>query len=175
MTVLSGSSKENLSKTSSPPDTWQRLKQWGVIALVTLTVIMATLSLTKPAATPLSATPLSGLVGLKRMAAVTMPYENAIASPNPTLIEFYADWCTTCQSMSPTVESLHQQYGEQINFVMLDIDDPQWAEQIAQYSATGVPQFTLLDATNESVETWVGKVPKPIFAQAIAQAISQDA
>ena len=74
--------------------------------------------------------------------------------------------------MSPTVNSLHEQYGDQLNFVMLDIDDPQWAEQVESFSASGVPQFTLLDSAHRSVHTWVGKVPKPIFKEAFEKVLS---
>lgn len=160
MTAFNGSEKDDMK---------ERLKLWGAIASVIITAIAATFFLTKPAVSTLSMTPLSGLMNLKEMASVAMPYEQAIASQNPTFIEFYADWCTTCQSMSPTVEGLYERYGEQINFVMLDIDDPQWAQQVAQFGATGVPQFTLLNATEQPVETWVGKVPKPILSQTFDQ------
>ncbi|NEQ55511.1 MAG: thiol:disulfide interchange protein [Leptolyngbya sp. SIO3F4] len=142
----------------------------GIIIAVVVAVIV-TLLITRPAATATSFTPLSGLMTLKATAAEAIPYQDAIASPNPTFIEFYADWCTTCQGMSATIADLHQQYGDSINFVMLDIDDPQWADQVAGYGASGVPQFTLLDADHSEVKTWVGKVPKPILANVFDQLI----
>ncbi len=137
-----------------------------------IVAVLATLALTRPAAAPQSFTPLSGLVALKAMAAEAVDYEAAIASPQPTLIEFYADWCTTCQGMSGTVAQLHEQYGDQINFVMLDIDNPRWSSQVAAYGASGVPQFTLLDATHQEVDTLVGKVPKPIFQTLFSQVLT---
>lgn len=143
---------------------------WGVLVAMLLAV-WATLLLTRPAADTLSMTPLSGLMTLKSMAAKSMPYETAIANQKPTLIEFYADWCTTCQGMSATVDKLHHQYGEQVNFVMLDIDNPKWAEQVKSFGASGVPQFTLLNPGQEPVETWVGKVPAPIFGNAFDQVL----
>lgn len=145
---------------------------WGSL-VAALLMVWATLLLTRPTATPLSMTPLSGLMTLKSMAAQSMPYEQAIANQNPTLIEFYADWCTTCQSMSPTIDKLHTQYADQVNFVMLDIDDPQWATQISEFGASGVPQFTLVGANQTSLETWVGKVPGPIFENAFQDAFEQ--
>ena len=54
---------------------------------------------------------------------------------------------------------------------MLDIDDPQWAGQVNDYGASGVPQFTLLDAHHSEVKTWVGKVPKIILANVFDQLI----
>lgn len=139
------------------------------IGLVVVLAVLITLLITRPAATISSFTPLSGLMTLKSMAADAVPYGDAIATPKPTLIEFYADWCTTCQGMSSAIADLHQQYSNTINFVMLDIDDPQWAEQISDYGASGVPQFTLLDASHNEVNTWVGKVPKPILANTFDQ------
>jgi len=144
---------------------------WTALVVVLLSV-WATLLLTRPAATPTSMMPLSGLMTLKSLSAEAMPYDTAIANPNPTFIEFYADWCTTCQSTAPTVEKLHQRYGEQVNFVMLNIDDPQVAAQVADYGATSVPQFTLLNAEAQPIETWVGKVPKTIFTQTFEQVLA---
>ena len=152
----------------------ERQSLWAAILAVIFTAVIATFVLTKPAAVPTSMTPLSGLIGLKSMSEKAVPYEQAIANQNPTFIEFYADWCTTCQSMSPTVAKLHQQYGDQINFVMLDIDDPQWATQVKQYKATGVPQFTLIDSSEQSVETWVGKVPMSILSQALDMVVDRN-
>ncbi len=141
---------------------------WIGLAMTALAIV-ATILLTRPAANISSMTPLSGLMTLKSMAAESVPFDTALTNQKPTLIEFYADWCTTCQSMSGTVDTLHERYGDRINFVMLNIDDPQWASQIERFGATGVPQFTLLDTYQEPVKTWVGKVPKPIFSSAFDQ------
>lgn len=146
-------------------------KLWAALIAILLSV-WVTLWLTRPAVTAVSMTPLSGLITLKAMAANTVPYERAIANQKPTLIEFYADWCTTCQSMSATLEKLKQQYGDQINFVMLNIDDPQWAAQISDYQASGVPQFTLIDGARSPIKTWVGKVPRPIFSEVFDRVLS---
>lgn len=172
MTVLESPDKKETKEDSFRKE---QLKLWAAILSVVITAIALTFILTQPAATPVSMTPLSGLIQLKSTAAKTISYEAAIANQKPTFIEFYADWCTTCQSMSATVEKLHQQYGQQVNFVMLNIDDPQCAAQVRQYKATGVPQFTLLDSAERSMDTWIGKVPALVFAKTIDAAIAQNA
>ena len=146
---------------------WQIVGAIGLILIVGL----STLWLMRPMETMMSFTPLSGLITLKSMATDAIPYEIAIANHKPTLIEFYADWCTTCQAMSPTMEALHRQYAPQINFVMLNVDQPQWAAQVSEYSAFGVPQFTLLDSEHHEVHTWVGKIPRPIFKNIFEQVL----
>ena len=144
---------------------------WATLIVVLLSV-WATILLTRPAAISSSATPLGGLMTLKSLAAKSVAYKTAIANSKPTFIEFYADWCGTCQSTAPSIEKLHQEYGDRINFVMLNIDDPQWATQIADFGASSVPQYTLLTAADQPIETWVGKVPKVIFSQTFEQTLS---
>lgn len=118
---------------------------------------------------PAIATSLSGLKVMKEMAQETVPFEVAIASQKPTLLEFYADWCSVCQSMAPTMQTLEQQYGDDINFVMLNVDEAQWLPQMDQYDVTGVPQFTLLDDQQSLVKTLVGRIPQIVFADELEQ------
>ncbi|MEM9119516.1 MAG: thioredoxin domain-containing protein [Cyanobacteria bacterium P01_D01_bin.6] len=136
------------------------------IALIVIFAI-ATFWLTRPVTHPQGLTPISGLITLKASAQSAMPYATAIADGRPTLIEFYADWCTTCQGMAPTLEAIHQQYAASVNFVMLDIDDPQWREQVQQFNVTGVPHLVLQDGDRAITETFVGKVPKSVLTQSL--------
>lgn len=110
-----------------------------------------------------------GLASLNQLAKTSIPYEVAIANGKPSLIEFYANWCTTCQAMAPMLESLHQDYGSNLNFVMIDIDDPQWQQPIQQYGVKGVPQITLLTAEQKVVHSSVGKLPKPVLIELLQQ------
>ena len=106
---------------------------------------------------------LSGLIALQEVSQKSVPYDRAIASDKPAVIEFYANWCTTCQEMAIGLKELHQQYGEEVNFVMLDIDRPEWTEQLKQYQVTGVPQITLLNSEHRVVKTLVGMIPETVL------------
>ena len=106
---------------------------------------------------------LNGLINLKQMAKEATPYQIAVNDNKPIFLEFYADWCTTCQSMAITVNKLHQKYNDQIDFVMINIDDPQWQEQIKEYQVTGIPQFNILDTQHHNIKTFIGKVPRSIL------------
>ena len=114
---------------------------------------------------PLS--PVSGLRIQKILAQDSVPYQVALASGKPTLIEFYADWCSSCQSFAPTLKAVHEQVGDRVNVVMLDIDDPQWRKPIQQFHATGVPHLTLLDSDHSVAESWTGKVPQSLLLDRI--------
>ncbi|MGF1493004.1 MAG: thioredoxin domain-containing protein [Microcoleaceae cyanobacterium] len=110
------------------------------------------------------------LATLKQLAQSATPYETALSNGKSTLIEFYANWCTTCQAMAPTLDQLHEEYNDRINFVMLNVDQPQWAGQVKQYQVTGVPHWVVLNSYQDVVFTEVGKVPKQILEQAFDHA-----
>ncbi|MDJ0708631.1 MAG: thioredoxin domain-containing protein [Leptolyngbyaceae cyanobacterium MO_188.B28] len=145
----------------------------GAIAMALVAVFaIATVFLTRPQTASFSLSPVSGLMSLKALAQDAVPYDLAMANAKPTVIELYADWCTTCQALAPSMQSLHDELGGQVNFVMLNIDDPQWSRQIQQFHATGVPQLNFLLADQTVVDTMVGKVPKSILMQRLQMLIS---
>lgn len=137
------------------------------IALIAVFAIAAFL-FTRPDTSLQTLSPVSGLIALKSTAQAAMPYDVAMTNQKPTLIEFYADWCTTCQAMAPTFDSIHRQMSDQVNFVMLDIDDPQWLPQVQQFQVNGVPYLALLDTDKTLTETFIGKVPKQVLLNKIA-------
>ena len=135
--------------------------------------IILTLNLSLPnPALAFGQSPLSGLITLKALAQDSIPYPTAIANGKPTLLEFYADWCTTCQGMSPIVQNLQAKYGDRVNLVMLNIDDPQWDRLVQQYRVTGIPQYTFLDESQDTLDTLVGKIPQSIMERFFEQLVS---
>ncbi len=144
------------------------------LALTLVSVFaIATLLLTHTPSPTQGVSSLSGLMALRATAATTVPYESALTSPKPALIEFYANWCTTCQALAPTLQVLHEQYQDEVNFVMLNIDDPRWSAQVNQFQVTGVPQLTLLRANHTVAKTLIGTVPKQVLATQLQTLVVQ--
>ncbi len=127
-----------------------------------------------PPAVAASLSPVKGLMALKTMAQQSVPYDQAMADEKPTVLEFYADWCSSCQSMAPVVTELHGHYGDRINFVMVNIDDAQAAAAVRQYSVTGIPHLLTLTAEGEVQEEFVGRVPGKLLDRAIAPLLEDD-
>jgi thiol-disulfide isomerase/thioredoxin len=125
--------------------------------------------LDRAAASPSS---LAGLAALREMAQQSVPYDIALSNGKPTLLEFYADWCTSCQSLAPTLSKFHEEYGSQVNFVMLNVDEPQWSQQLKQYQVKGVPQFFFMRSDRSVVKTLVGSVPEPILGKLFEQLVN---
>ncbi|MGD1906703.1 MAG: thioredoxin domain-containing protein [Leptolyngbyaceae cyanobacterium] len=142
-------------------------KTYGVVIAVIGLFAIAALVLTRPTTAISHLSPLSGLITLKASAQNAMPYGEAMGNPQPTLIEFYADWCTTCQALAPTLDAVHDQFGESLNFVMIDIDAPQWQPQIQQFQVQGVPHLALVNSDQTVADTFIGKVPESVLVNRV--------
>ncbi|MFM7425701.1 MAG: thioredoxin family protein [Elainella sp.] len=112
---------------------------------------------------------------LAAMAKSATPLEVALTNGKPTLMEFYADWCTSCQAMAKDMSELKQEYGKQVNFVMLNVDNAKWLPEMLHYRVEAIPHFTFLDQTGQPIAATIGEQPRPIMAanlQALADATS---
>jgi thiol-disulfide isomerase/thioredoxin len=136
---------------SSPPSTLGNL-------------IIATVAIALTVALFLGLQSQSGRPSLATLAAQATPYEVAQGNGKPSLVEFYADWCTTCQAMAPTMDQLRHHYGEQINFVMLNVDNHKWLPEMVQYRVDGIPHFLYLDNAGELLASAIGEQPQQILA-----------
>jgi thioredoxin 1 len=64
-----------------------------------------------------------------------------INGPTPTLVDFSAEWCGPCKMMKPVLEQLHQQMGDQVRILKIDIDQSPAAAQA--YRVQSVPTLIL--------------------------------
>ncbi len=102
-------------------------------------------------------------VSLKAVAQAAMPLEVAINNPQPTVMEFYADWCTSCQSMAADNLAFQKQYAGKINFVMLNVDNNKWMPEVDRFKVDGIPHFIFLGADNAILGSAIGAIPRNIL------------
>lgn len=100
---------------------------------------------------------------LEAQAQQSIPLETAISNSSPTLIEFYANWCTSCQAMAGDLAQLKREYQEQINFVMLNVDNSKWLPEVLNYGVDGIPHFVFLNNQGEAIAEAIGEQPLSIF------------
>lgn len=101
---------------------------------------------------------------LAAMAETSTPLTQALSNGKPTLMEFYADWCTACQAMANDMGELRQTYGDRINFVMLNVDNSKWLPEMLSYRVDGIPHFVFLDAEGGPIASTIGEQPRTIMA-----------
>jgi thiol-disulfide isomerase/thioredoxin len=102
-------------------------------------------------------------VSLSAMAKEAVPLETALSSGKPTLMEFYADWCTSCQAMAPELKNLKEQFRDRVNFVMLNVDNEKWLPEILSYRVDGIPHFVYIGADGKTVGQAIGEQPHQVL------------
>ncbi|MCM1984215.1 thioredoxin family protein [Lyngbya confervoides] len=125
--------------------------------VITVTAIVLSLFLVLGLRTQSQSPSLAGL------AESATPLEVAMGNQKPTLVEFYADWCTSCRAMVGDMEALRQKYGETLNFVMLNVDNSKWLPELIQYRVDGIPHFVFFDRNAAAVAAAVGEQPRFIL------------
>ena len=103
-------------------------------------------------------------VSLAKLDQESTPLEVALDNGKPTLMEFYANWCTVCQAMAPDIEQMKQQYADSVNFVMLNVDNTKWLPEVLKYRVDGIPHFVFLNSEAEAIAQTIGEQPRTVMA-----------
>jgi thiol-disulfide isomerase/thioredoxin len=105
----------------------------------------------------------TGAMSLDTQAEKSTPLEVALTNGKPTLMEFYANWCTSCQAMAKDLGELKEQYGNSVNFVMLNVDNTKWLPEILNYRVDGIPHFVFLGTDGKSIAQAIGEQPHQVM------------
>ncbi|MBE9221397.1 thioredoxin family protein [Cyanobacterium stanieri LEGE 03274] len=111
---------------------------------------------------------------LEAQAQNSTPLEVAVSNGKPTLMEFYANWCTSCQAMAGDMATLKQEYGNDINFVMLNVDNTKWLPEVLRYQVDGIPHFVFLDQDGSAIASTIGEQPLSIFQKNLTALINNN-
>lgn len=68
-------------------------------------------------------------------------FREIIQSNQPTLVDFYAEWCGPCKMMKPILEKVKQDMGSKAKIITVDVDRNQAAANV--FKIRGVPTLIL--------------------------------
>ena len=66
-------------------------------------------------------------------------FNDLIHSDKPVLVDFYADWCGPCKTMSPILSEVAQATEGKAKIIKVNVDRNQEAAQA--YHVSGIPTF----------------------------------
>ncbi len=68
-------------------------------------------------------------------------FSEIINQDSPVLVDFYAEWCGTCKTMSPILKDVKDNLKDRVSIIKIDVDKNQ--ELASKYQVRGVPTLLL--------------------------------
>lgn len=84
-------------------------------------------------------------------------FTEILNSDTPVLLDFYADWCGPCQTLSPILKEIATEMGDKVRILKIDVDKNQAIA--GQYNISGIPTMVLFKAGKQIWRT-SGVLPK---------------
>lgn len=84
-------------------------------------------------------------------------YAEVLASGQPVVIDFWAEWCGPCRMVAPIVEELAAEYEGKVIIGKCDVDDND--DIVAEYKVRNIPTIVFIKG-GEVVDKHVGAISK---------------
>ncbi|NJM79941.1 MAG: thioredoxin [Flavobacterium sp.] len=68
-------------------------------------------------------------------------FNSVINQDQPVLVDFYADWCGPCKTMSPILQEAKSILKEEVKIIKINVD--QYQDLASEFSVRGVPTLIL--------------------------------
>lgn len=70
-------------------------------------------------------------------------FSELIDGDKPILIDFFAEWCGPCKTLSPIIQEVARELGENVRVLKIDVDKNQ--QLASKYNIRGVPTMMIFN------------------------------
>jgi thioredoxin 1 len=95
--------------------------------------------------------------------------QQVLNSTHPVFVDFWAEWCGPCRSVSPVVEELSGEYDGKVDFVKVNVDEN--GELAQKYNVFSIPTLAIFK-NGEVVSQKVGASTKESFQTMIDSSLN---
>lgn len=84
----------------------------------------------------------------------------------PCIVDFYADWCVPCKTISPILEELSNEYEGKLVIYKVNVDEQQELSYV--FGIRSIPSLLFIPLSEEP-QFLKGSVPKETFKKIITE------
>jgi thiol-disulfide isomerase/thioredoxin len=100
-------------------------------------------------------------------------WRNTHGSRKLILLDFYSDYCGTCQMMTPHIHRLQKLYGSQLSIRHINTDGPELSAIGADYHLRGTPTYILYSPDGQPVYRMTDMISPAILFGQVGRATGQ--
>jgi thioredoxin 1 len=93
--------------------------------------------------------------------------QEVLQSETPVLVDFWAEWCGPCHAVSPVLEKIAEEQGDQLKLVKVNIDNEQALSM--RYGVMSIPTMILFKEGAPAAAA-VGAQPKAALERSLGLA-----
>jgi thioredoxin 1 len=97
--------------------------------------------------------------------------EEVLQSDKPVIVDFWAEWCGPCHAVSPVLDRIVEERGDELKLVKVNIDEQPALSQ--RFGVQSIPTMILFK-NGEPAAAAIGAQPKPALEKALGLAGPND-
>ena len=108
--------------------------------------------------------PITAIQILTTMESNSAPLTAIGNNGKPTVIDFWAPWCSNCKVAAPTLQSIEEEYGDKVNFVSVNADDMARNGPLIQlFGVDSIPHLALLSGEGDVETALIGPMSRNVL------------
>ncbi len=107
--------------------------------------------------------PITAVSILVSMENKSAPLTSIGNNGKPTVIDFWAPWCSNCKVAAPTLQAVENQYGDSVNFIMVNADDGRNWPLIQLFGVDAIPHLALLSDEGDVETALIGPMSRNVL------------
>ena len=93
--------------------------------------------------------------------------QEVLASDKPVLVDFWAEWCGPCHAVSPVLDKIVEERGNELKLVKVNIDEEQGLAQ--RFGVASIPTMILFK-DGQPAASAIGAQPKAALERTLGLA-----